>query len=331
MYIAKDLVNEILDRLGWPQIESIEDPNLSARHRKVLRIVNRATKILGTYSDWPTLRTAGSILLVAYETSDLTAGLEQYVTATADSDTITVDNIVFDETYIGRAIVLSPQNYVYTIVAVPAPDTLQLHRPWIGDSVVPADAATFTLASDQYALPDDFDRFSDKAQNAFQPMTIEGVDPPTFAKTRRREPGLTLDDPMVFTVYGLNAGQTNQLVHFHPYPKFQRLLSYDYQRLHPEITSNNDKVLYPVSAISILIDAILEIVNGDLEADDTKVARVLDRLMRTYNTQQSHLGPTANRVELRPTNATRIAFRRMGARVKVDWGEQWDRAEDRLD
>ncbi len=331
MYIAKDLINEVLDRLGWPQIETIEDPNLTTRHRKLLRVANLATKVMGTFNDWPILRKPGTILLVAHEVSDLTAGTEQYVTATNGSATITVDNITFDETYIGRAIKLSAENFVYTIDAVPAPDTLILNRPWVGEDVTAVDEMTFIIAMDRYALPDDFDRFSDKASNAFLPMTIEPVDPPVLASRRRREPGMTLDEPMIFTVQGLNAGETNQLVHFHPYPKNQRLLAYDYQRVHPDITSNNDKILYPLPAISILIDAILEIVNGDLEADESKVSRVLERQMRNYNRQQSHLGPTARPVELRPANATRIAFRRTGARVRIDWGEAWDRADERLD
>jgi len=328
--VAKDFTNEILDRLGWPQIDSIENPSLTSRHRKLLAIENRALKVMGTYSDWPMLRKAGSIMFVASETSDLTAGTEQYVTGIHDSDLVTVDNITFTDTYIGRAIQFSGSNYIYTIIAVPAPGQIQLHRIWVDESVVPADQTTFTIAMEQYALPDDFDRFSDKAQNAFSPLTISPKEPREFALSVRQQSGLVLDDPRIFTVYGLNDGETNQLVHFFPYPRSQRLVQYDYQRLHPDITSNNDKILYPESAIHLLIDAILEIANGDLEADDAKVARVLERMMRNYNMQQSHLGPTANTISLRPENGIRTSFRRAGASVKIDWGEFWDRAEEIL-
>lgn len=330
MIVAKDLMNEILDRLGWSQIETIEDPAITPRNRKLLRVMNRVLKVVGTFNDWPILRKSSAIILVASEESDTTSGSEQYVTATQNSDTITVANITFDDTYIGRAIAFSGSNYVRRIVAVPAPTQLQLDRIWIDDSVTVTDEVTFTIAADRYALPDDFDRLSGNGSNAFTPLKITPISPYEFQQKRYADAGMVVDDPTFLTVYDTNTGESNQLVHFHPYPKNARILSYDYQREHPDITSNNDKVLYAGSAITLIIDATLEIANGDLEADETKVARVIERLMRMYNQRQSNLGPTAPKFELRPANDIRISFHRAGIRTRIDWGEYWDRAEEPL-
>jgi len=331
MLVAKDFYNEIADRLGWPQVDSIESPSPSTRHRKLFRLGNRVVKSMGSFNDWPMLRKSETLIFVASETSTTVAGSEQYVTLTQNSDIVTVANKTFTDTYVGRAIQFSGSNYVYRIIAVPTTaGQLQLNAIWVEASKIVADKVTFTIAMDQYAVPDDFDRFSDKAQNAFQPITITPVEPRVFAARRRQEPGITLDDPVICTVSGVNEGESNQLAHFQPYPKNQRMVVYDYQRIHPDITSNQDKILYPASAIEIVIDAILEIANGDFEADDTKVARVLERAMRGYNMQQSHLGPTANTIELRPANDIRVQFKKFGTAVKIDWGEYWDRAEDIL-
>lgn len=330
MDIAKDIFNEIAERAGWPQIDAIESPTLSVRHRKMLRVINRVLKSLGSYTDWPLLRKSGTILLVASETSDTTAGSEQYCTLTQNSDVVTVANMTFTDTYIGRAVQFSGSDFPYRIIAVPAPDQIQLHRVWVDTDKVVADAVTFKIAMDQYALPDDFDRLSDKGENVFSPTTITPLDPSDFAKKRRQDPGIVLDEPAFLTIKGMNPGETHKLVHFHPFPRNARIIQFDYQREHPAITSNNDKILYAASAVEIVIDAVLEIVEGDLEADDAKVARVLERLMRNYNMRQSHQGPTAKRVELRPANDIRVRTAQWSPSVKVDWGEFWDRAEDKL-
>jgi len=332
MLIAKDFLNEGLERLGWPQIEDVESPTLQTRHRKFLRISNRVLKALCTYNDWPLLRKTGTIVTIASEVSDTTAGLEEYVTATINSDTITVDNKIFTDVYIGRAILISGDDYVYRIISIPTPSTLQLNRAWISASIVPADQRTFTIAMDQYALPEDFDRFSDKAQSAFAPWTINPLDPREFAAKRRQERQILLDEPQFFTVWGLNDNETAQLLHFHAYPKFARLLTYDYQRIHPDLTSNQDKVLFPQTAIQIAIDAVLEIANRDLEAADAKVEQVVMSLMRNYNHQQNALGPTGNKIEFRPRNEIRSSFRqaRMFSNAKIDWGTFWDIAEEKL-
>ncbi len=332
MITAKDFFNEILDRLGWPQIDSIENPSLTARHRKILRVGTRSIKTMGTLVDWPMLRKSADILTLESETSDLTAGSEQYVTTTEGSDIVTVANKVFTDTYVGRAFQVLGNSYVYLIISVPAPDQLQLHRAWIGDSLaVSPDEATFVIAMDRYALPDDFDRFSDKAASAFIPLRLEPLDAVEFASKRHAERGIVLDEPMYFTIKGTNDGETNQLVHFHPFPKYQRLLTYDYQRVHPDITSNNDKILYPDTAISVLMDAVMEVAKGDLESDDSAVQRVMERFMRGYNQNQGNAGPNARRIELRPTNETRAQFRQGAIRGKIDWGSDYfDRAEEPL-
>jgi len=185
---------------------------------------------------------------------------------------------------------------------------------------------------DQYALPDDFDRFADKISSSFSPFTLSPKDPREFAQIRREERGIRLGEPHFFTVWGMNTGETHQLLHLHPYPEFTRLITYDYQRVHPDMTSNQDKILFPQTAIQVAIDAVLELINRDLESNDNRVMQVVESLMRNYNKQQQSLGPTSTKVEIRARNDTRSSFRqaRLFHGCNIDWGSYWDIAEEKL-
>ncbi len=169
MQLALKIINELEDRLGYPQSDTIELPELSSEQRKVIRLLNRVLTAWTGLNDWPLLRKDGEIVFIASEVSDTTAGLEEYVTATEDSDVITVANATFDETYIGRAIQISGLQYVYRIIDVPSATTLQLNRAWIDTSITVADEATYCIAMDRYALPADYDRPTGRTRAFFAP------------------------------------------------------------------------------------------------------------------------------------------------------------------
>lgn len=53
-------------------------------------------------------------------------------------------------------------------------------------------------------------------------------------------------------------------------------------------------------------------------------------MVRNYNIHQSHAGPASKRLEIRPANDIRVRTKSWSPSVKIDWGEFWDRAEERL-
>jgi hypothetical protein len=324
MINAKDFLNEVADRLGWPQIETLEKPQPRLQQRKLVRLLNRILKSVGGYNDWPFLRKEGSIVLVASVTTD--SDSSEFVTATQNSDVLTVANSTFDKTFIGRAIQVNGDENVYRITAVPTVTQLTIDKPWVADSITVSDERIAFIAVDEYALPTDFDRPINSFKNFFSPHTITAITPEDFEDIRRTVPDITLDDPTVFTISGLNSGETNQVVRFYPYPKDARLLRFPYQRTHPEINSDNDKILYPQVYIDTLMDIMIQMANRDYE-NSGKYQQVLNDMIRKHNLQQANPGETDSRMRLEPANSVRVdmwdAYGSFG--TNIDYGDFFDR------
>lgn len=330
--LALDVINEIQDRIGYSQSETIESGTLSSDERKILRLLNTVLLAWGGLKDWSLLRTDGDMVLVADVVSDTSvAGSEQYVNATQNSATITVDNMTaFDDTYLARAIKVSGVSYVYRIVDVPAPNQLKLNRAWIDESIDSSDERTFIIGADRYVLPADYDRATGDPRSFFEPYGIEHVDPEEFRDIRRRNPGVEVGEPRYFTIYGMNDAETQELIHFHPFPDNARLLEYQYQREHPEIDSDNDKVLVPNRFREALIEMVLQLAERDFE-DDAKTQIVLADMLRAFNQQNSAQEITERSKVFRPRNRTRsdmyAAYARGG--FNVDYGDYFDYAGNR--
>jgi hypothetical protein len=326
---ALEILNEIADRLGWPQIETLDKPPLTKETRKLLRLLNRVLQTITGINDWPLLRADGTIVTLAKETSDLTDGSEEYVTATLNSDVITVDNATFDQTYIGRAFQIAGDNVVYRIIAVPAPTQLQLNRAWVSDSIVSGDERIYTIAMDRYALPVNFDRPLTDIQGFFAPYSILPISPDEFSEIRRRERGITTGEPRRYTIYGMNDNETAFLIHFHPYPEDQRILAYPYQRLHREINSDNDKILFPNRYVAPIMEMVLQLAQRDYE-DDAKVERTLVDMINTYNQQVANPDVTGSRSIIRKTGRIRRGIQRsfgFGGH-RLNWGSHFDKVDN---
>jgi hypothetical protein len=325
---AIDFINEANDRLGWPQLDSLDIARESwtAKQRKLVSLVNRILKTMGGLNDWPLLRADGTLVLIADEVSDTTSGSEEYVTATQNSTSVTIANSSLDNTYIDRAFQVSGDEYVYRIATVPTATTLTLNRAWVSASITASDEKTYKIAADRYALPTDFDRFTEDLQNYFSPYHIEPVVPREFARRRQDGSGIEVDDPQVFTVYGLNPGQSAQLIHFDPYPDAARMLTFAYQKLHPTLNSDNDKILYPERYIEVLMDTVLEVANRD-HLDDSKVQQLLIDTITKYNQQLGNPSVTDETPVIRPARNIRRSIRRKygSGRIRWDYKEYFDR------
>jgi len=321
------VINEIEDRLSWPQTESIDQEPRTSETRKLLRFLNRVLQTITGTKDWPRLRATGAVILLASETSDLTSGSEQYVSISQNSDLMTVANGTFDETYIWRAIQVSGDEIVYRIKAVPSPTVLQLGSIWVNDDIVVGDERTFTIAMDKYALPTDFDRPLSEAQAFFEPYNIQPRSPGEFESIRRRDPGITVGDPDCFTIYGMNDGQSTELVHFHPYPENQRIINFEYQRVHPEINSDNDEVLFPQRFIAFIVETVEALALRTNEDDPNKMQATILSALTSYNQQIANRTVTGSRIRLKKTNRIRASIRRaFNKRGKMDWGDWFDRS-----
>lgn len=331
MVLALNVLNEICDRLGWPQIESIEDPNLSAEERKILRLLNRVLKTMTILEQWPLLREQGTMVLVADAVSDVTSGSEQYVTATQNSTTLQVDNIVFDASYVGRHVEVSGYDYVYLIEEVLTDTTVKLNRAWIDASITAADECTFTMGTNRYALPEDFAKPVDDFESFLAPYGISPVAPEEFrAKQRANGGSITVGDPEVYTIFGMNDAQTQQLIHFYPWPDEARLLYFDYIREHPTIDSDNDKILFPNHMIEVVIDMVMQLAYRDYE-DDERMQFTLMEMLNKFDKTAARQTVTSSKRVMRPSGNTRrrvyAAYSSQGSGgYRTDWGDTFDRA-----
>ena len=329
MPLALDILNEVADRLGWEQITTIESSTLPNETRKLLRLLNRILGTLGGLDEWPLLRGDGTIQLVADETSSTTSGSEQYVVATKNSATVTLQNTTLDASYVGRAIQFSGVDYVFRIEDVPSATSVELNRAWFEDSVTAADEVTFTIASDRYVLPEDFDREIDDFNAFLSPYGIQPVSPAEFQQRRRRYAnGIQVGQPEVYTIYGMNDAQTAQVIHFDPYPDDVQILNFPYIKIHPEIDSDNDKILYPKRVIEVIIEMMLQLAYRDYE-DDDRMQVTLVEMIQKYNQSIGKGTATQRRRIMRPDGyMRRETYRayRAGVGGDIDWGDTFDKA-----
>ena len=315
------LINEVEDRLGWRQTDTLEGTQ-RPETRKLVRLLNRVLSSLQSLDDWPLLRADGTIQLVAAETGTA------YLTLVNGSATVALGasetTLEFNETMINRAIQLGDHETLYRVESVETSASLTLNRPWLGDDATD-EALTYTIVQDRYVLPEDFDRPTDSWENFFGSNSIDPVGPNAFLENRRnRGSTVLIGDPDCYTVYGLDPSETFQVVHFDPYPEYARILAYTYQKNHPTITTDEDRVLFPKTHEGIIIEAMLHLANRDYE-DAQKVTLVLQDYIRTLNTAQGPGNVAQDKLRFTPSGKHRMAqYARWGGHGRINWGDSFD-------
>lgn len=319
------LINEVEDRLKWRQTDTLEG-TLRPDTRKLLRLLNRVLASLQTLDDWPLLRADGTLQLVEADES------EAYFDLTQDSATVALGSteatLAFAESMVNRAIRIGTHETIYRVASVESTTSLTLNRPWLGDAASDEELA-YSIVQDRYTLPGDFDRPTDDWENFFGSNSIDVVGPNTFLEQRRnRGSTLLTADPDMYTVYGLDPSETFQVVHFDPYPLEARILTYTYQKNHPVIETDEDRVLFPRTHEAIVIEAMLQLANRDYE-DSQKTGQVLQDFLRTLNQAQSAGNVSQDRLRFTPNGRHRIAQRmKWGRGGRVDWGDAFDEARN---
>lgn len=319
------LLNEVEDRLSWRQTDTLEGV-LRPETRKLLRLLNRVLASMQTLDDWHLLRTDGTIQLVADESG------EAYFELSNGSATVALGaseaTLTFTETLKGRAIQLGAHKTIYRIESVESATSLTLNRPFLGDDWEDADdELAYAIVQDRYFLPGDFDRPTDDWESFFGNNSVEVVGPNKFLE-HRRERGSTMliGEPEIYTTYGLDESETFQVVHFDPYPDEERILTFTYQKNHPVIETDEDRVLFPRSHEVIILEAMLHLANRDYQ-DSQKVEMVLRDFMRTINQAQGAGNVANDRMRFTPNGKHRIAqYNKWRGRGNIDWGTTFDQA-----
>ena len=188
-----------------------------------------------------------------------------------------------------------------------------------------SDERTFCVASDRYALPDNFDRPTGKLKSFFAPYGIKATGPDSLLARRREDAGVVTGEVETFTIYGTNDAGTVQLIHFHPWPKNARMLLYTYQMDHPRLNSDNDQIRIETRYSEVYIEAVVNCALRDFEDDDAIQQNISD-MLSGLNAALSQGELTRDKKVMRLANYRRRAMRR-GARqggMRVDWGEHFD-------
>ncbi|KPK44895.1 MAG: hypothetical protein AMJ65_01610 [Phycisphaerae bacterium SG8_4] len=327
MITGLELLNEVNDRLGWPQIETLEgssDP--TSEQRKLINLLNRVLRSLDAGADWPLLREEGDLIVTPAET-----GSAKFFTANGDDTIINMDSTIgFDVSYKERAIQIGSHNTVYRIKKVVTTRTVDLNRIWLGDDDAGlTDEQTYQIVQDRYALPTDFARPNGKWSSFFSPYGIKYVDPEKFLQVRRdRGNSILIGEPEIFTVWGLAPDGNSRMIHFDPWPDNQYMYTYTYQKIHPEILYDNDRILYPHTHIGMIIEAVLYLANRDYENAE-KMDLLLRDFVMEFNKQRGQPELTEARMRLSPSGEHRQLERMKWLRGtrKIDWGDYFDRSD----
>ena len=308
-----DIINAAADLLGLPRVTTLADPSTDTS--KLLELLVRVCRVLGDQHNWDFLRAEAEVTTVA-QLSDGTVAVTNGGTGITFTDTTITPAVV------GRAISFSGHPIVYRIVTYTGPTTCLLNRAYLGDTGA---GLTYTINQDRYDLVSDFSRPLGEWANFFGPFNLQAVDPDEFKQIRFEAGGMVTGESQVFTIFGMNDAGTARLIHFHPYPVEQRLFPYEYHRIHPDIVQDSDRVLYPVTKDEILISALVEIWQRNLNDDARADGFLVDFIKKHNSILVTDSDKTRRRPRLTMDNGMLRAERGKWTRRKgVDWGSAFD-------
>lgn len=313
---ALSLINEIEDRLGWRQSDTIEGNGISSNTRKLKQLTNRVIFSLQSLQEWPMLREDAEIITVA-----------AYTTGTVDvtnlSATVTGTTTVWDESFKGRAIQVDGDEYIYRVKSVESATSLTLSRIYLGATEL---LGSYTIAQDLYSLPEDLDRPVDDWQGFFAPYSLEFTGDHTMAMRRRNRGGnILLGEPNAFTLEGLDDELSARLVRLDPFPENQRMYAFRYMKNHPTLDGDNDRVLFPVRAEGVIIETVMRLSYRDFEDDGRMQITMRDMLME-QNTFIASREITQEPIVISPSGARQLAEKRRFGRGgrRIDFGAWFD-------
>ena len=323
--LALQVLNEVADSLGWSQLTTIEG-DLIAQDRKLLRALNRVLRTLSALDDWYFLRREGTITTVAeYTTGTVTlVNGSAVVGGTDDTSTTASDPPVWTTAMEGRAFAVTTDAEVYRIQTVTSPVSMILDRPYQGTG---GSQLHYRIAQDRYELNSDFDRPIGDWTNFFgsNSTRMRPVSPDELLDIRRHSTGINTGEPKVFTPWGFDDETEHRLVILEPFPASVRTLLYPYQKVHPEMRVDTDKLLFPMRYEPAIIDACIYLLKRDIE-DDGAAGNMLVEYLNNLNQIMSKKEYGSERKRISPSTLHRRReyqkWCQQGGRI--DYGDLFD-------
>jgi hypothetical protein len=324
---ALELLNDIAVQLGYRPLETIEGDldGFDATLRRVFTLVIRE---IAAMDDWPLLRAEGEIITVApYEVGkvDLTNG-STTVTGVDDPDIAGTLAPTWTTAMEGRVIRFGNEALLYRIETVTSATSLTINRAYQGDTTT--DPIAYEILQDRYDLPTNFDRpISKDWDNFFDTTnaTLVAIAPNEFRRQRKMR-GVRQGEPEVFTIWGLDDAQEHLQVLFDPFPDEVRVLQFPYQKLHPEVEQDSDRVLFTPNKDNLLIDGTIYVMQRGPE-DDIKAGAMVGDWLRVVNQKlsaQADIAQQLPRITVSNARKFREQARWKYGTARVNWGSLGD-------
>jgi hypothetical protein len=336
---ALELLNEVLDQMGWHQLTTLENEDiLSKDDRKAVRAMNRVLRVLSGMNDWRFLREELEIQLIAeYKLGVIrvTNG-SKTVTGLDDPGTVAVDPPVWTSAMAGRVLVVSGEPHMYVINTVDSATQLTLRSNYQGtttDGTSDAPDKAYKIAQDAYDLPTDFDRPVDEKWTLFGDSTtlpVGVVDAKTIRHRRRlRSPFLTVDEPEVVALWKQDDEGEHRVAVIDPLPRSAKLLTGDYQRLHPKIIFDTQRILFPPRFDEMIQNGIEYLLRRGPEDDDRSQLMLTEYLReREEGISKQEMGQQRTRITADRQRYKQQEFKRLvRGRTRINWGAAFDRKD----
>ncbi len=333
-----DLLKQVCDHLGFDQIVSVENEDtLTKDDRKLVRALNRVLRVLSGVQDWRFLRAEGEIITVAEYTQGTIRVTNGSTTVTGQDDTAISGTLLpaWTSTMVGRALVANGTPLIYRIASVDSATSLTLDREWQGtttDGTTDAPDLNYKILQDRYDMPADMDRPADEdwtlfTETATQPVKV--VDPASLrARRMARMPTATIDDPDMVTLWMHDSQGEHRVAVLDPFPKSQRVISFEYQKVHPVIDRDTQRILFPPRYEEVVADGI-EFLMREGPEDDARTDLALAEYLRTRSETAAAREIGQRRVRLTPAQTRALQqyskYRRRG--IRIDWGHHFDRLD----
>lgn len=330
---ALDILKDIADQLGWPQPTTVENESqLPKETRKLLRAMNRVLRAMSSINDWHFLRAEGTVTLVAAYTTGtmrLTNG-STAVSGQVDSDS---NSPTWTSSHKGRAVVISGHPVVYRVAAVNSATSITLDKEFIGttsDGGTTLDDYSYKIVQDRFDLPTDFDRPVSDTWTRYDGSSsspIALVEPDEVATRRRERSPYSTGDPTVVTIWRHDDQGEHRVAVFDSYPDTARIVQFEYQKLHPKIELDNQRVLFDQRREDLIMSGVEYLILRGPE-DDMRAQLLLTEYLQNQNVSVAKDEIGTKRTRITPDQERVLREHRKWGRKgrRINWGNYFDRA-----
>jgi hypothetical protein len=330
---ALDILKDIADQLGWPQPSTVENESqLPKESRKLLRALNRVLRAMSSINDWHFLRAEGEITLVAAYTTGTMRLTNSATTCTGQVDS-DGNSPTWTSSHVGRAIVISGHPVVYRVSAVNSATSITLDKNFIGttsDGGTTQDDYTYKIVQDRFDLPTDFDRpvsdtWTRYDGSSSSPVAV--VEPDQVAENRRERSPHDTGDPTKVTIWRHDDQGEHRVAVFDPYPDTARIVAFEYQKLHPKIELDNQRVLFDQRREDLIMSGVEYLILRGPE-DDMRAQMLLGEFLQSQNiaVSKDEIGTKRTRITHSQERALRERSKWQRKGRRINWGAYFDRA-----